>query len=117
MRKITAPTSIPAPGSKVIEEYIGRASTGDERLSIAHMIAPPGWTESFQRPDFDEITIVVHGELEVDHDGGRETVRSGEAILTEKGERVRYENASEEFAEYWAVCLPAFSSETAHREP
>jgi mannose-6-phosphate isomerase-like protein (cupin superfamily) len=116
MKKISGPIPILAPGSKVIEEYVGRASTGEERLSIAHMIAPPGWTESFQRPDFDEITIVVQGELEVDHDGGRETVRAGQAIFTEKGERVRYENTSEEFAEYWAVCLPAFSPEAAHRE-
>lgn len=116
MRKIERPVSIPASGSKVIEEYVGRASTKSERLSVAHMVAPPGWTEPFQRPKFDEITIVLKGALEVQHDGGRETVKAGEAVLTEKGERIRYENPFNEAAEYWAICLPAFSVELAGRE-
>jgi len=115
MQKITAPVSIPAPGSKVIEEYVGRASTGWEHLSIAHMIAPPGWTEPVQRPDFFEITIVVRGSLVVEHDAGHETVPAGQAIVTEKGERIRYGNPSEEFAEYWSICLPAFDADAAHR--
>lgn len=117
MRKISGPVSIPAQGSKVIEEYVGRASTETDRLSIARMIAPPGWTEPFQEPEFDEITIVVAGEIDVEHDDGRETVHAGEAIITEKGERIRYVNpSSTESAEYWAICLPAFSPETANRE-
>lgn len=116
MQKITGPVSIPAPGSKVIEEYVGRISTGEERVSVAHLIAPPGWSEPFQRPDFDEITLVVKGTLEVEHDEGRETVKSGEAIVTTRGERVRYQNPSEESAEYWAICLPAFTLKNVHRE-
>ncbi len=116
MRKISAPVSIPAPGSKVIEEYVGRASTGEKRLSVAHMIAPPGWAEPFQRPEFDEITVVVKGSIEVEFDNGRETVEAGEAIVAERGERVRYENPSDESAEYWAICMPAFSPEKIHRE-
>lgn len=117
MRKINGPVSIPAPGSKVIEEYVGRASTDTDRVSIAHMIAPPGWTEPYQQPDFDEITIVVKGAVDVEHDGGRERVSAGEAIITEKGERIRYLNTSStESAEYWAICLPAFSTESANRE-
>lgn len=116
MQKVAAPVSIPSPGSKVIEEYVGEVSTGEERVSVAHMIAPPGWTEPFQRPDFDEITVVVKGVLEVEHDEGRETVRAGEAIVTRKGERIRYQNPSEESAEYWAICLPAFTLDRVHRE-
>lgn len=116
MRKISAPVSIPASGSKVIEEYVGRASTGDEQLSVAHMIAPPGWTEPFQQPEFDEVTVVVKGELEIEHDEGRETVRAGEAVVTHRGERVRYQNVTGESAEYWSICLPAFSVEDARRE-
>lgn len=117
MKKIERPVSIPAPGSKIIEEYVGRASTDMENVSVARMVAPPGWSEPFQRPDFDEVTLVVNGAIEVEHDGGRETVRAGEAILTEKGERIRYLNpSSSESAEYWAICLPAFSPETVNRE-
>lgn len=117
MRKIEGPVSIPAGGSKVIEEYVGRASTGTDRISVAHMIAPPGWTEPFQEPEFDEITIVVKGAIDVEHDDGHETVRAGEAVITDKGERIRYVNPSPtESAEYWAICLPAFSPETVNRE-
>lgn len=117
MRKISGPVSIPAPGSKVIEEYMGRASTDTERISIAHMVAPPGWTEPFQQPEFDEITIVVKGAIDVEHDEGRETIHAGEAVITEKGERIRYANPSEhESAEYWAICLPAFSPGMVNRE-
>ena len=117
MRKITGAVTIPAPGSKVIEEYVGRASTETEDISVAHMIAPPGWTEPIQEPDFDDITIVLKGVIEVEHADGRETVRAGEAIITEKGERIRYVNPSTtESAEYWAICLPAFSPENVNRE-
>ncbi len=116
MRKIAGPVSIPAPGSKVIEEYVGRVSTDSDRVSVARMVAPPGWTEPFQQPEFDEITIVVKGSIDVEHGEGRESVRAGEAIITEKGERIRYVNPSDtDSAEYWAICLPAFSPETVNR--
>lgn len=114
---ITQPVRIPAPGAKVIEEHVGRASTGTESASVAHMIAPPGWDEPFQAPDFDEVTIVVRGTMRVTHGDGIETdVRAGETILCGAGERIRYSNPFDEEAEYWAVCAPAFSPDTVRRE-
>ena len=114
---ITAPVRIPAPGAKVIEEHVGRASTGTVSASVAHMIAPPGWDEPFQAPDFDEVTIVVRGAIRVEHDGGAFEVRAGESVLCRAGERIRYANASAtDEAEYWAVCTPAFAPDTVHRE-
>ena len=121
-RKIAAPTRIPVPGGKLIEEHVGRVNTGTEALSVAHMVAPPGWDEPFQRPAFDEVTIVLRGTMRVDHDGpgGRPAftdVGPGETILCLAGERIRYRNPSDaEACEYWAVCAPAFSPEAAGRE-
>ena len=117
VHKITEPTHIPAPGAKVIEEHVGRASTGTESLSVAHMVAPPGWDEPFQQPTFDEVTIVVRGTMRVEHDGGHVDVGAGETVLCEAGDRIRYSNPSDaEECEYWAVCAPAFSPEAVHRE-
>lgn len=116
VRKISDPTQIPAPGAKVIEEHVGRASTGTASLSVAHMVAPAGWDEPFQRPDFDEVTIVVRGTMRVEHDGGHVDVAAGETVLVEAGERIRYSNPTDAVCEYWAVCAPAFSPETVHRE-
>ncbi len=116
VEKITHPTLIPVPGGKRIEEYVGRVRTGTTSMSVAHMIAPPGWEEPFQRPEFDEVTIVVRGTMRVEHDGGTTDVGAGETMLTGAGERIRYSNPFDEEAEYWAVCAPAFSPETAHRE-
>ena len=114
---ITAPVRIPAPGAKVIEEHVGRASTGTGSASVAHMVAPPSWSEPWQAPTFDEVTIVVAGTMRVEHDGGQSDVRAGETILCRAGERIRYSNPSPvEPCEYWAVCAPAFSPETVHRE-
>lgn len=107
---------IPVPGGKVIEEHVGNASTGTASLSVAHMIAPPGWDEPFQRPEFDEVTIVLRGTMRVEHDGGEEDVEAGETILVEAGERIRYSNPVDAECEYWAVCAPAFSPASAHRE-
>ena len=107
---------IPVPGGKVIEEHVGNASTGTASLSVAHMIAPPGWDEPFQRPEFDEVTIVLRGTMRVEHDGGAEDVEAGETILVEAGERIRYSNPVDAECEYWAVCAPAFSPASAHRE-
>ena len=110
VQKVTVPTTIPVPGGKQIEEHVGRVHTGTESLSVAHMIAPPGWGEPFQQPRFDEVTIVVRGTMRVEHDGGVTDVGPGETVLVEAGERIRYSNPFEEEAEYWAFCAPAFMS-------
>ena len=113
---IAAPTRIPVPGGKVIEEYVGRVTTGSAAASVAHMVAPGGWEEPAQTPDFDEVTLVLRGCVRVEHDGGSLDVRAGQAVLTRAGERVRYTTPGDEGAEYVAVCLPAFAPELAHRE-
>ena len=114
---ITAPTQIPAPGGKTIEEHVGRLNTGTEALSVAHMVAPPGWSEPAQAPTFDEVTIVLRGTMRVEHEGGHLDVGPGETVLCRPGERVRYLNPSgSEACEYWAVCAPAFSPDTVHRD-
>lgn len=111
------PFVVPAPGGKVIEEFVGRASTDTVSHSVAHMIAPPGWDEPWQHPAFDETTIVLRGTMRVHHDGGFVDVHAGQTILCVAGERIRYANASaDDSCEYWAVCCPAFSSDTVHRE-
>jgi quercetin dioxygenase-like cupin family protein len=111
---IAAPQKIPVPGNKLIEEYVGRVNTGDSGVSIAHMHSPPGWSEPGQRPDFDEYTLVLGGSMRVEHEGGVTEVRAGQAILAQKGEWVRY--STPEGAEYVAICLPAFSPDTVHRD-
>ena len=118
---IPAPTRIPVPGGKVIDEYVGRVTTGTESVSVAHMVAPGDWSEPAQQPEFDEVTVVQRGTVLVevtDGDGSTQTVAvpAGQAIVTKAGERVRYSTGSEE-TEYVAVCLPAFSPEIAHRDP
>jgi mannose-6-phosphate isomerase-like protein (cupin superfamily) len=115
-RLIEAPTRIPVPGGKVIDEYVGRVNSGTPAVSIAHMVAPPGWCEPAQAPDFDEYTLVLRGAVRVEHAGGSLEVRAGQAVLTPAGERVRY-LSGEDGAEYVAVCLPAFAPEAAHRDP
>ncbi|MEZ5117227.1 MAG: hypothetical protein R2737_13255 [Candidatus Nanopelagicales bacterium] len=112
---VPAPTRIPVPGGKVIDEYVGRVTTGESAVSVAHMVAPPGWDEPAQTPDFDEVTVVLRGTLVVDHAGGSLEVTAGQAVVTRAGERVRY-RVSDEGAEYVAVCLPAFDPAAAHRE-
>jgi quercetin dioxygenase-like cupin family protein len=116
---IPSPTRIPVPGGKVIEEHVGGVTTPDAGLqasvSVAHMKAPAGWSEPFQTPDFDEITLVLAGLVLVDHDGGRLEVPAGQSVITRGGERVRY-SCGPDGAEYVAVCLPAFSPESVNRE-
>lgn len=112
---VSAPTQIPVPGGKVIKEYVGGASTGTRAVSVARMSAPPGWEEPAQAPEFDEVTLVLAGEVHLEHEGGRLVVAAGQAVLTRAGERVRYSVGSAG-ADYVAICLPAFSPETAHRE-
>jgi mannose-6-phosphate isomerase-like protein (cupin superfamily) len=117
---IPAPTRIPVPGGKLIDEYVGRVNTGDDSVSVAHMVAPPGWEEPSQQPEFDEVTLVLRGLVTVevaDGNGGSESleVPAGQAVVTRAGERVRY-STSELESEYVSVCFPAFSPETVHRE-
>ena len=117
-RHIEKPTRITAAGNKpkLIDEYVGRVNSGTGVLSIAHMRSPGGWTEPRQRPEFTEYTVVLAGLLRVEHDGGVIDVRAGQAVVAEPGEWVRYSTPQAEGAEYIAVCLPAFSPDTVHRE-
>ena len=106
-RLIPTPTSIPVPGGKLIDEYVGAVNTQTDSISIAHMRAPAGWEEPFQTPEFDEYTLVLKGSIRVEHEGGQTDVAAGQAILTSAGERIRYSTLEE--CEYVAVCLPAFT--------
>jgi mannose-6-phosphate isomerase-like protein (cupin superfamily) len=114
---IEAPTRIPVPGGKIIDEYVGRVNTGEQAVSVAHMRAPGGWTEPAQCPAFDEVTLVLRGLVRVEHAGGVFDVRAGQAVVTRAGEKVRYTTPDPEGAEYVAICLPAFSPEMAGRDP
>ena len=115
---IHAPSVVEAAGNKpkVIEEYVGRANTGTGAVSIARMRSPGGWEEPGQTPEFDEFTVVLKGVLVVEHAGGRIEVAAGEAVHTAPGEWVRYSSPGPDGAEYVAVCLPAFSPDTVHRD-
>jgi quercetin dioxygenase-like cupin family protein len=117
-RLIEAPTIVQAAGTppKRIEEYAGRANSGHASVSVARMVSPAGWREPGQRPSFEEITVVLQGMLRVEHEGGTIDVRAGQAVATAPGEWVRY-STPEGSAEYIAVCLPAFSVDTVHRDP
>lgn len=112
---VRSPVRVPVPGGKLIDEYVGRASTGTQAVSVAHMRSPAGWQEPAQAPEFDEVTLVLAGAVRVEHDGGVLEVPAGSAVLTRAGERVRYTTPGG--AEYVAICLPAFTPETVHREP
>jgi mannose-6-phosphate isomerase-like protein (cupin superfamily) len=112
---IEKPTRIPVPGGKVIDEYIGQANTGEVGLSVAHMVAPGGWAEPPQTPEFDEFTVVLRGVIRVEHPGGVFEVRAGQAVVTRAGETVRYTTPDPEGAEYVAICRPAFTVDGAHR--
>jgi mannose-6-phosphate isomerase-like protein (cupin superfamily) len=110
------PSVIPVPGDKLIEEFIGKLNTGTDTVSVAHMIAPPGWGEPEQKPGFDEITIMIKGKMQIETDEETLVLNAGETILIKKNNRVRYSNPYDESSEYWAVCIPAFTPETANRE-
>ena len=107
---------IPVPGGKLLDEYIGRVNSGNPEVSIAHMRSPSGWSEPGQRPEFDEFTVVLKGSLRVEHQGGYLDVSAGQAVIAHKGEWVRYSTPGPEGAEYIAVCIPAFSPATVHRD-
>ena len=115
---IPTPTTIEAAGSKpkLIEEYIGRVNSGTAEASIAHMNSPAGWEEPGQTPEFDEFTLVLAGTLRVTPRDGEIDVAAGQAVIVPKGEWVRYSSPHEDGAEYIAVCVPAFSPETVHRD-
>lgn len=115
---IEKPTRIEAAGNKpkLIDEYVGRVNSRTEALSVAHMRSPGGWVEPGQTPEFDEYTIVLRGTLRVEHRGGAIEVRAGQAIITHRGEWIRYSTPGDDGAEYIAVCLPAFSPATVHRD-
>ena len=115
---VSTPTRITAAGNKpkIIEEFIGRVNTQESRVSIAQMRSPSGWVEPGQTPEFDEFTIVLKGALRVTHKTGTLDVLPGQAVITRAGEWVQYSTPHHEGAEYIAVCLPAFSPETVHRD-
>ena len=117
-RLIATPTVIAAAGTrpKRIEEFVGRVNTGHAAVSVARMRSPEGWEEPGQRPDFEEVTVVLAGSLRVAHEGGTTDVSAGQAIVTAPGEWVRYSTPHPGGAEYVAICLPAFSPDTVHRD-
>src|SRR5262245_57070292 len=115
---ISQATRIQAAGNKpkLIDEYIGRVNSRTDDVSVAHMRSPGGWQEPGQRPEFDEFTIVLRGVLRVEHEGGAIDVQAGQAVIAHRGEWVRYSTPGDDGAEYIAVCLPAFSPATVHRD-
>lgn len=115
---ISTPSRIQPAGNKpkIIDEYVGRVNSGTETVSVARMKSPEGWTEPGQRPEFEEFTVVVSGRLNVEYDGGTLTVDSGQAVVTPKGAWVRYSTPHPEGAEYFAICIPAFSPASVHRD-
>jgi ethanolamine utilization protein EutQ len=115
---IASATRIEAAGNKpkLIDEYVGRVNSSTAEASVAHMRSPGGWQEPGQAPEFDEFTVVLKGMLRVEHRGGAIDVRAGEAVIAHKGEWIRYSTPEPEGAEYIAVCVPAFSPSTVHRD-
>jgi mannose-6-phosphate isomerase-like protein (cupin superfamily) len=115
---IKNPTRIESAGNKpkIIQEYVGHMNTKTSDVSIAHMKSPAGWIEPGQRPEFDEYTLVIRGTLQVKSESGIQEVKAGEAVLVSKGEWVQYSTPQEPGAEYIAICLPAFSPDTVHRD-
>ena len=118
-RLIESPTVVAAAGTKPkrIEEFAGRVNSGHEGVSVARTVSPQGWLEPGQRPQFEEITVVLEGMLRVEHEAGQIEVRAGQAVVTTPGEWVRYSTPDPGGAQYVAVCLPAFSPDTVTRDP
>jgi mannose-6-phosphate isomerase-like protein (cupin superfamily) len=115
---VSEPTRIRAAGTKpkLIDEFIGRVNTETSGVSVAHMRSPQGWEEPGQTPEFDEFTLVLKGVLLVKHKGGEMKVAAGQAVIAHRGEWVQYSTPEEGGTEYIAICLPAFSMETVHRD-
>jgi ethanolamine utilization protein EutQ (cupin superfamily) len=115
---IPRPTRIESAGTKpkIIDEYIGLVNTSTGNISVAHMRSPEGWEEPGQAPDFDEYTVVLRGTLRVRHESGELDVAAGQAVIAKRGEWVCYSTPFSGGAEYIALCLPAFSPDTVHRD-
>jgi mannose-6-phosphate isomerase-like protein (cupin superfamily) len=117
-RLIENPTVVEAAGNKPkqIQEFVGRVNSGHSAVSVARMVSPGGWVEPGQRPEFEEMTVVLRGMVRVEHEGGAIDVRAGQAVVTSPGEWIRYSSPEADGAEYIAICLPAFSPSTVHRD-
>ncbi|WP_303312032.1 cupin domain-containing protein [Hymenobacter sp. BT730] len=110
------PFRVPTTDGKLIEEHIGWASTQTREYSVAHMVAPPHWSEPHQNPEFDEVTIVIRGRKQFEVDGDLIELGAGESLLIKAGARVRYSNPFDEEVEYWSICVPAFTMDSVNRE-
>jgi mannose-6-phosphate isomerase-like protein (cupin superfamily) len=115
---IEKPTVVQAAGNKPkqIQEFAGRVNSGHTGVSVARMVSPEGWVEPGQRPEFEEVTVVLRGMLRVEHESGALDVRAGQAVVAKPGEWIRYSSPEPGGAEYVAVCTPAFSPNTVHRD-
>jgi len=115
---IAKPTRVAAAGNKpkLIDEFVGRVNSSTSQVSVAKMQSPGGWQEPGQTPEFDEYTVVVRGLLRVEHSGGVLEVRAGQAVICPRGQWIRYSTPEPEGAEYFAICAPAFSPDTVHRD-
>ena len=111
-----APFVVPTTDGKLIEEHVGRVISNEPGLSIAHMVAPLGWSEPHQTPEFDEYIMMVRGRKQIEIDGETVKLNVGESLLVRKGARVRYSNPFDVEAEYWSVCMPAFSPDLVNRD-
>lgn len=111
-----SPFIVPTTDGKLIEEHFGLASDGNKNISIAHMVAPPKWSEPFQTPEFDEYTYIIKGKKQFIIDGETLVLNAGESIKINKNVRVQYSNPFDEECEYLAICLPAFSMDAVNRE-
>lgn len=112
----TTPFQVPTTDGKLIEEHFGLASTKTSAFSVAHMVAPPHWSEPHQTPAFDEVTIVLRGKKQIEIDGEVIELSAGQTLLIKAGARIRYANPYDEECEYWSVCVPAFDMNTVNRE-
>ncbi len=111
-----SPFIVPTTDGKLIEEHFGKATDGNSKISIAHMIAPPGWSEPFQTPEFDEYTYIIRGKKQFIIAGEKVILEQGQSIKIEKNTRIQYANPFDQECEYLAICLPAFTMEATHRE-
>ncbi len=111
-----SPFIVPTTDGKLIEEHFGKATDQNSDISIAHMIAPPGWSEPYQTPEFDEYTYIIRGKKQFIIEDEKVILESGQSIKIKKNTRIQYSNPFDQECEYLAICLPAFSPETVHRE-
>jgi mannose-6-phosphate isomerase-like protein (cupin superfamily) len=110
------PFVVPTTDGKLIEEHFGLATISESKFSVAHMVAPAGWSESHQTPNFDEVTIMIKGKKQIEIDGEIVVIEVGQTILIKAGARIKYSNPFDESADYWSICIPAFSIDGVNRE-